>query len=586
MKTTLLRRSQQAPVAALLFATLLSACGGGDVTSTAATGAAPGSPSSPAPVSPAPVSPGPVTPIAFNLNGTAATGAAIAGGSVTANCTVGTANGTTAADGSFTLVLDKGQVAPCLLRVTKAAAPPAAAIELYGFAAAAGRVNITTLTDISLTRALVASPADFFASFDAARADAINTALPAAIGYVRAQFAASNLGAVPADLMTASFVIGDSYDKLLDNAGMALLGAGKTYADLVAVVKKAADLVTVITPLPVTAADITVSPAVLAQPYTGAVNFLQTAADTAGFAGSHFYGRGLRSNLQTTANPYITYSSTPITDCKISVDGGNLVLAAGGQTTSAPLVPVVVSPAQTIPGTTGNASSISLTVNPRNLFGDTRFITLAGPANAAFQADLLVVEIANGVVTDVTANNVAAGTQTTCGIRTGGNLNTDRSLDTVNLPSALIASLKTAAIAKGAFPQEIRTVTTADLTGLALNVNFGRGLYNTINADGTLKNVTRINDCQVEVKDGKLRLSSVQAGYDKTVVVNQVAYTASNGAAALKTNKDLLAVRGYNTPGVAADITLTIDIVASTPIVREVSTKIVGDNAYMICPRG
>jgi hypothetical protein len=339
VKTKPIRFPRSALFAALLITSVLTACGGGDDAAPAAAGVTPVTPVSPTPVTP--VSPAPVTPAAFTLTGTAATGAAIAGGAVTANCTVGTASGTTATDGSFTLTLDKGQVAPCLLRVTKAAAPPAAAIDLYGFAAAAGRVNITTLTDTTLTRALAASPADVFATFDAARAAAINTALPAAISYVQAQFTASNLGTVPADLLTASFVIGDYYDKLLDNIAVSFLGAGKTYADFVAVVKKAGDLVTVTTPLPITAADITVSPAVLAQPVSGKLTYLQTAADVAGFSGSHVYGRGLRKNLQTAANLTETYVNTPINDCKFSVDGGNLVLTAGGQTTSVPLTPVV-----------------------------------------------------------------------------------------------------------------------------------------------------------------------------------------------------------------------------------------------------
>ncbi|MBC7717313.1 MAG: hypothetical protein H7143_10280 [Pseudorhodobacter sp.] len=573
MKTNPIRFPRSALFAALLTTTLLPACGGGDDAAPAATGATP-------------VAPTPVTPAAFSLTGTAATGAAVAGGAVTANCTVGTASSTSAADGSFTLTLDKGQVAPCLLRVTKAAAPPAAAIELYGFAAAAGRVNITTLTDTALTRALAASPADVFASFDAARAAAINTALPAAISYVQAQFTASNLGTVPANLMTASFVIGDAYDKVLDNMAVSFLGAGKTYADFVAVVKKAGDLVTVTTPLPITAADITVSPAVLAQPYTGKLTYLQ-AADVAGFAGSHVYGRGLRKNLQTTADLSETYVSTPITDCKLSVDGGNLVLTAGGQTTSVPLTPVVNQYQTPSPLTIGLQSSVNITVFPRGVYGNTSFINFAGPLNAAYQTDVVLLEIANGVVADVTAKNVAAGTETTCGGRSGGNLNTDRSLDALSLPAALVASLKAESIAKGAFTQTSRTVIAADLSGLAVNVNFGRGIYTTTNADATIKDVTRINDCQVELKDGKLRVSSVQAGYNKTVLVNQLGYTASNGAAALKSNKDFFLMRGYGTPGVSGDIVLTINFYASTPIVTGVlSTDVSGNAAYLNCPRG
>lgn len=101
-------RAKFAPLFAALFtASLMTACGGGDDTVPAPIGVAP-APVAPAPV--VPVAPGPVTPAAFTRTGTTATGAAIAGGAVTANCTVGTASGLSAADGSFTLTLDKGRL--------------------------------------------------------------------------------------------------------------------------------------------------------------------------------------------------------------------------------------------------------------------------------------------------------------------------------------------------------------------------------------------------------------------------------------------------------------------------------------------
>jgi len=230
---------------------------------------------------------------------------------------------------------------------------------------------------------------------------------------------------------------------------------------------------------------------------------------------------------------------------------------------------------------------VGATVFPRSVYGDTRLVSFLGAPDAAFQYDAIFLSIDNGVVTQVLANDAATSTQTTCGFATGGNLNTDRSLDAVSLPTALITSLKTAAVAKGAFPAESRNVTAADLSGLAVNVNFGRGIYTTTNADATIKDVTRINDCQVELKDGKLRVSSVQAGYNKTVLVNQLSYNASNGAAVLKSNKDFFLVRGYSTPGVSGDIVLTINFYASTPIVTGVlSTDVSGNAAYLNCPRG
>lgn len=565
VKTTPLHFPRSALSAALfttlLATTLLSACGGSDDAAPGATG-----------VTPVATAPGAA---AFTLTGTAATGAAIAGGSVTANCTVGSASGTSAADGSFTLTLDKGQVAPCLLRVTKAAAPPAPAVELYGFAAAAGRVNITTLTDTTLTRALAASPADVFASFDAARATAINTALPAAISYVQAQFTATKLGTVPADLMTAAFTIGDTYDKLLDNMAVTFLGAGKTYADWIALVKKASDLITVTTPLPITASEITVPPAILALPVSGAFIPLKTAADVAGFAGSHFYGRGLRVGLQTLTNLYPI--STGVSDCKFSVEGGDLVLTAGGQTTRVAYTPRLVGSLNGADYYSANAS-----VAPRNLYGNTSYVGFIGVLNDKFQSDGITIFIANSVVTDVTANNAATSTVTTCGATVGGNLNTDRSLDVLTLPTALVADLKAAAIASGRPQAYTRAVTAADLTGLASNINFGRGVYTTFNADATVKEVTRINDCKVEVKNGILRMTSVQAGYDHSFPLIYADYVNSG-----LSSKDFLQFRGTETTSDFSATRITVDLRLSTPFVSSVdSLDLVTGKQSMVCPRG
>ena len=569
VKNTMLHFPRPAPISALvstlLATTLLSACGGGDYAASGAT-----------PPSVSPVTPSPVTPAAFTLTGTAATGAAIAGGNVTANCIVGTATGITAADGSFTLTLDKGQVAPCLLRVSKAASPPALAVELYGFAAAAGRVNITTLTDTSLTRALAASPADVFASFDAARAAAINTALPVAISYVQAQFTTINLGTVPADLMTTAFVVGDYYDKLLDNIAVMILGAGKTYADWVLVAKNAGNLITVTMPLAASSSEITLPPTILALPVAGAAVYLKTAADTTGFAGSHVYGRGVRNNLQTSANPTLTY--TNVSGCTLSVDGGDLVLAASGQTTRVSYIPRL---AGTLNGV--DNYSVSATVLPRNLYGNTSYVSFTGLVNAKYQQDGIILFIENGTVTNVIANDAATGTQTRCGSTVGSNLNTDRSLDVLSLPTTtLVSDLKVAATTKGLFTVT-RTVTAADLAGFGVNVNFGRGVYTTYNTDGTAKGVISITDCKVEVTDGKLHLTSAQAAYDHSFPLTAVDF--NNNAAF---NNDQLQFRGNETANLlSASTKIVINFLASTPFVLSIEgLDFANAKNSLICPRG
>ncbi len=569
-------------VATLIAASVMTACGGGDdaVTPPAAAAPTPVAPAPVAPVAPAdPVAPSPVVPAAFTLTGTAATGAAIAGGAVTANCTVGSASATTAADGSFTLTLDKGQVAPCLLRVTKAAAPPAAAVELYGFAASAGRANITTLTDSALTRALAASPADVFATFDAARATAINTALPAAIGYLQAQFTATNLGSLPANLMTVNFVVGDSFDKLLDNMAVVFLGAGKTYADWVAIVKKAGDLITVTTPIATAAADITVPASILALPLTGKVTYLKTPADVVGFSGSHFFGRGYRSNIQTLSDLYPAYSD--VSDCKLSVEGSDFVFTNNKQTTRITSTPRFELNYQGV-----DYYSVYASVFPTIAYGTSLSLTFVGTPNAAGKADLILMIISNGVITDVTVNDStsnAVATTTSCGGGTGGNLNTDRSKDVLTLPTDWVAKARVDAVAKGSIASVDKLVTPADLTGFAANVSFGRGTYTTFNADLSVKEVTRISDCMAEVKDGKLRLSSVQAAFDRS-------FTFTLGTYATIPNGDKLFFLGRES---VADLTsrdgrIFVDLRTGSPFVISVdSSNLIGAGKDLLsCPRG
>ena len=541
-----------AALTAAMSVTLLSACGGGDETPAA----------------------GVVTPPqpALTLVGTAATGAAIAGGTVTANCTVGSASGLTAADGSFTLTLDKGQVAPCLLRVAKAGPP---AIELYGFAASAGHVNITTLTDTALTRALAASPADVFAGFDAARASAINNALPAAISYVQTQLAAGKLGNVPADLMTLSFVVGDNFDKLLDGVGAAFLGAGHSYADWIAQVKKGADLISIITPAVIAASDITVSPAILALPLTGRLAYLKTAADLAGFSGAHVFGRGFRSAIQTTSNLFPVFSA--VAGCKLSIEGSEFVFSAGGQTTRVSMTPyVAVLNGVEFPGSYAS-------VLPRNAYGNSITMTVVSAPDSAGKSNAVRMTIENGVVTDAGAVDGAADTNTSCGASTGGNLSTDRSLDALSLPTALVAALKTSAVAKGGLiSQTSKAVTVADLAGFAAAVNFGNGTYTSFNSDFTVKDVTRVSDCKLDIAGGVMRLRSAQAGYDHSFAPGLVTYT-------YRVNTDDLSFLGReSTDLTAAKITVSIDERTSLPVLTsvEASDLFASKPGALSCPRG
>jgi pimeloyl-ACP methyl ester carboxylesterase len=183
-------------LAALGAAGLLAACGGGD--------------GSPVPI----------------ITGLAATGAAIANTAVKATCVAGpSVTGTTAADGTFRLVLDGNQTLPCMVQV-------GTAVPLHGFAAADGRINVTPLSDLVITNALGSDAAAAFATFDATKGAAINAGLAAAKTYVMTQVTALTGGTPSVDLLTGTFAVGDSNDAVLLSLKNALSAAGKTLSDL------------------------------------------------------------------------------------------------------------------------------------------------------------------------------------------------------------------------------------------------------------------------------------------------------------------------------------------------------------------
>ena len=186
-------------LAALSAAAMVAACGGGD-------SAPPPNPT---------------------ITGLAATGAAMANANLTAKCLSGAAvTGKTAADGSFSLELSGGQTAPCLVQATNGT------LTLLGLATDAGRINITPLSDLVISRALGSDSAAAFANFDATKVTAIKAGLDAAKAYVKAEIIALAGSAPSGDPLTGVFKIGDADDKVLDNLAAKLLATGKKIDDL------------------------------------------------------------------------------------------------------------------------------------------------------------------------------------------------------------------------------------------------------------------------------------------------------------------------------------------------------------------
>ena len=127
-------------------------------------------------------SPVPVTPTSLTVNGTAATGKAIAGATITAKCQTGTGNATTLADGTYSLAAAGGKL-PCLLQVTD----PADGSRLHTLVLGSGNAataNITPLTEMLTARVMGSEPAVFFAAFDATIAN--NKVTPTAVKAAQA----------------------------------------------------------------------------------------------------------------------------------------------------------------------------------------------------------------------------------------------------------------------------------------------------------------------------------------------------------------------------------------------------------------
>ena len=166
-----------------------------------------------------------ITPI--NLTGLAATGAAVAGKVVTAKCSAGfPASATTDGGGRFEIVLQAHEL-PCMLEVESATMG-----KLHGFTAAAGRVNLTPLSELILARALRANPATTFAALDAAALNTINANLAAATTAIVAESSRLTGWPTGGNPMNMVFAIGDDEDKALDNLGTSLTNASATLATL------------------------------------------------------------------------------------------------------------------------------------------------------------------------------------------------------------------------------------------------------------------------------------------------------------------------------------------------------------------
>jgi len=197
---------------------LLSACGGGGDSATPATGG------------------GDPTPAAsLTLNGTAATGAAIAGGKVDVKCASGSGTTTTIADGTYTISIS-GATLPCVMHVT------ASNVDLYSLAEGGSgssvRANITPLSQLVAAQVAGGDPANLFANFDASAQTLLTASnvAKAIAGVTAALSGAIDLTGVDPlkDTLVAASAgtTGNTLDQKLDALKAALDAAGITLADV------------------------------------------------------------------------------------------------------------------------------------------------------------------------------------------------------------------------------------------------------------------------------------------------------------------------------------------------------------------
>lgn len=165
------------------------------------------------------------------IEGFAATGAAMAGASVTAKCVSGPdVTGTTDANGLFSLNIEGGQKAPCIVRVS------GGGTTLHSFAAGPGRLNVTPLTELSVGKAFGADPSTAFAGFDSTKASAIASNLDTAKAAIKTQVEALTGKSIAGDMFTSTFKVGDPDDKVLDALKDELAAVNKPLATLVSAV--------------------------------------------------------------------------------------------------------------------------------------------------------------------------------------------------------------------------------------------------------------------------------------------------------------------------------------------------------------
>ena len=173
----------------------------------------------------------------LTLNGYAATGAAISGGTIDVKCKTGTGTSTSNSDGSYTVTISAG-AQPCILR----AIDPVSKLDLYSIVEAGGTTaNITPVTSLVVANTLGNTPSTSYTGFDSTAHGKITaTSIATAVARVQAATAAIGTDAdmTGVDVMKGAIKpatgssAGDATDKKIDALMAALIAADKKISDL------------------------------------------------------------------------------------------------------------------------------------------------------------------------------------------------------------------------------------------------------------------------------------------------------------------------------------------------------------------
>lgn len=504
---------------ATVAASFLSACGGGDTSS--------------------PTAPAAATP---TVSGTAATGAAIAGGSVSMNCVSGSsASATTAADGSYTLNVT-GIAFPCVARVSYGTE------KLHSYVSAAGVTNITPVTELLVAYLTGGSALDAFDKFDATKAKALTvTQITAAIAVVKAYLVALGVSVAdfPADPLGVKFVAkagttdGDKFDKVLDDLQARLKVAGKKLGDAVADINKGSSTATTNTGTNTTGTTATGNSGVVVGTQKGgsrqgvALNIGAGAGVVTTFAGSGPSG----STKGTGAAALFTQPSG------ITTDGTNLYIADFGSEKIRKIV-IATGEVMTIAGSgafsstdgTGIAAAFSA---PAGITTDGTNLYVVDQASGRIRQ----IVISTGVVTSLASVPGSPYGITTDGVNLYVTELTGNKVDMIVISTGQVTTLA----GSGAF-----TNTGTDGTGILANLVRPAGLT----TDG-------VNLYVAEVGNGKIRKIVIATGV-VTTLAGQVLSGTTDGTGTAATFKTPYDITSDGTNLYVADATGIRKIVIAT----------------------